>query len=83
MFWAANGLNELREVRSKLIGKKTIFFNRPNMVRKPNLGTEVGTQSKDFGVVSAMMQATQARFEIFSSTPLLYPNFPQVLPLDF
>ena len=53
------------------------------MVRKPNLGTQVGTQSKDFGVVSAMMQATQARFEIVSSTPLLYPNFPQVLPLDF
>ena len=45
------------------------------MVRKPNLGTQV--------VMMAMMQATQARFEIFSSTPLLYPNFPQVLPLDF
>ena len=26
LFWAANGLNELREVRSELIGKKTIFF---------------------------------------------------------
>ena len=43
-------------------------------------GRLVGAQNKDFRVVSAMAQATQARIEMFSSTPLLYPNFPQVLP---
>ena len=40
------------------------------MVRKPNLGTQVGTQSKDFGVISAMMKATQAISKLSSSASL-------------
>ena len=52
LFWAANGLNNLPEMRFRfpfnLIGKWTMAFLTVQSWRKSNPGTQVAAQNKDF-----------------------------------